>query len=447
MNDVRFCLIPAMLLAITLLLSGCDSSSDEKNEPLPMENASMLKADVGREAPIVTDSDLNDYVADQTAFALWMHHQGVIATGANQNFLFSPLSISMAFALLWPGASGATADEIALMLHFSMTPERFHPAANRLDRILASRNEYEPGVNEGDAPMIEVVNNIWGLEEYPYEEAYLELLARHYGAGLWLVDFASDPESARWDINDYIAHRTRYLIPEILPHGAVTELTRLVLTNAIYFKGAWRCPFAAEKTQDKAFTTISGTISDVPMMSGIVQQAAYANVDGAEAVELLYVGNDLSMVLILPDENTFSDFEAALDPSRLSTIMEELEPMPGAIQMPRFRFDTELNLGAVFQAAGFTLPFTEGVADFSGISRIAVAENLHISGAFHKATIDVDEEGTEAAAATAISVGITSTPADTFNVHLNRPFLFVIRDRPTNAILFMGRVVDAAAAL
>lgn len=441
MQCFRLHLVLFILLAFTFLFFGCNSSDSLSGT----KTVSLLQADVERESPATSDSDLDEYISDQTSFALWMHHAAINENGDDQNIIFSPLSIATAFAMLWPGAAGETADEIAEMLHFGMEPDRFHPAANRLERALASRNEYTPREGEGDAPILETVNDLWGLDEYPYKDSYLELLARHYGAGMWIANFAGAPEAARFKINEHIADHTRELIPEILPEGSINRLTRLVLTNAIYFKGAWRYPFEVKNTVDRPFISIDGITSDVPMMSGEIDNAAYADMDGTKVVELPYVGNDLSMVLILPDRHTFSAYENALEATELSSIFEALTPMPGYIQMPRFAFESEMNLSDIFQDAGFILPFTEGAADFSGLSPIAIEEELHISSAFHKAVIGVDEEGTEAAAATAISVGATSAPVDRFNVQINRPFLFVIRDRPTDTILFMGRVVDAAA--
>lgn len=410
-----------------------------------MEHVQKLQSTAPREESSASASDLAALVAGHTEFAVWMHHQGVAQVGAGENFLFSPLSISTAFAMLWPGAVGETADEIATMLSYALDAEAFHPAANALDRALAARNDYVPRADEGDAPILEIVNDIWGLDGYPYVDAWLDLLARHYGAGLWIVDFPQAFEEARQEINKYIEHRTRGLIPDLLPEGSVNELTRLVLTNAIYFKGAWQFPFMAELTEDEAFTALDGTVTQVPMMrTGL--RTEHATVDGAEALELGYVGGDLSMVLIVPDAGTFEAFEAGLSGESLTALLGALAPNQGQVRMPRFAFNAELELASIFRDAGFTAPFTEGVADFSGLSETALAEGLHVTGAFHKARIIVDEVGTEAAAATGLVAGATSAPENPFDVRLDRPFLFVIRDRPTGAVLFMGRVVDATAA-
>ncbi len=441
----RFPALPLTLaLALPFLIAtGCDG--EEEVQPPTMNHASFLSADVEREDPGASDAELAELVSDHTSFAVWMYHRGIEANGESENMLFSPLSISTAFSMVWPGALGDTADEIAAMLHFGMAPDAFHPAGNLLDRELASRNEYEPGEDEGDAPVLHIVNDLWGLKDYPYVDAFLELLARHYGAGMWIVDFIGAPEEAREEINAHIAYETRGLIEELLPENSITSWTRLVLTNAIYFKGAWQAPFDEADTADAPFTALDGTMSDVSMMTGRIVGASHAEVDGAEVVELGYVGGDLSMVLILPDEGTFLDFEAGLDQDELSEIMGALSPVSsGSLAMPRFEFDTELDLVEIFEDAGYEIPFDGDVADFRGLSEIALIEELHIGGAFHKAAIAVDEEGTVAAAATAIVIdGRTSEPVDEFDVRLDRPFVFVIRDRPTGTLLFMGRVVDA----
>ncbi len=437
-NLISVAVVPTFALAL-----GCGEGD---GGPPPMKHAQELRADVEREAPTASDADLAELVSDHTSFALWMYGQGVETTGANENFLFSPLSISTAFSMLWPGAVGDTADEIADMLHLRMHPDAAHPAGNRLDQALASRNDYEPRENEGDAPILEIVNDLWGLQDYPYVDEFLELLARHYGAGMWIVDFIGAPEAARQEINDYIAYKTHQLIPELLPQNSITSLTRLVLTNAIYFKGAWRFPFEEDATSDAPFTALDGTVSDVPMMSAHIDYAGYAEVEGARVLDLSYVGNDLAMMLILPEEGTFEEFEAGLDVAGLQEIVDSLEYTEGLLVMPRFEFESELELVDIFQKAGFSLPFAPGLADFTGLSHVALEEELHVTGAFHKAAIAVDEEGTEAAAATAIVVGIESAPALSFDVRLDQPFMFVIHDRPTGSILFMGRIVDAAAA-
>ncbi|TVR00649.1 MAG: serpin family protein [Deltaproteobacteria bacterium] len=411
-----------------------------------MNAIQQLKAETEREASDATEGELAQLVEDHTAFALWMYHAGRATVEAEENFLFSPISISTAFAMLWPGAEGETAAEIAEMLGFAMPADRFHAAGNRLLAELAARNDYTPGEDEGDAPILEIHNDLWGLDDYPYVPAFLDLLARHYGAGMWIVDFVTAWEEAREEINAYIEWRTRGLIPELLPEDSITDLTRLVLTNVVYFKGAWRFPFDPDATRDAPFTALDGSVSDVPMMSGYVDVAHHAAVDGAEIVELDYVGEGLSMALILPDEGTFAAFEESLDAAGLTAMLGALAPMEGQLAMPRFAFDAELDLVPIFEEAGYEVPFDGGRADFSGLSETALAEGLHVTGAFHQARIILDEEGTEAAAATAIVVGAESAPVNVFDVRLDRPFLFVLRDRPTGTILFLGRVVDAAAA-
>ena len=446
-----------MLFALASLLVGACQASDGTTEPgdhdatppPPPPNteiAQRLQSSVPREAATAPQADLDALVQDHSAFALWMYHAGRSTLGEGENFLFSPFSISTAFAMLWPGAVGDTADEIASMMHFALPPERFHAAGNRLMAALEARNAYQPGPDEGDAPILEIANDLWGLAEYPYVPTFLDLLARHYGAGMWIVDFLTEPEAARQEINKYVEGRTRGLIPELLPEDSITDLTRLVLTNVIYFKGAWRFPFDDARTAPAPFTALGGVATDVPMMTGYIDEARYAMVDGTQVVELDYVGDGLAMALILPAPGTFASFEADLNAEGLAGLLAAPQRMEGSLAMPRFAFEAELDLVPLFRAAGYDIPFSDGLADFSGLSEVALQEGLHVTGAFHKARIIVDEEGTEAAAATAIVVGTESAPMETFNVRLDRPFLFVLRDRPTGAVLFLGRVVDAAAA-
>lgn len=459
MNVRTLTLLLAALVAWTLLPGCGDSDSpgavedptdpgdpgDPGDPPVPVA-VQKLMADVEREESPASQADVDALVGDHTSFALWMYHRGREAAGEQENFLFSPFSISSAFAMLWPGGVGETAAEIAAMMHFRMMPDQFHPAANRLMATLASRNDYTPGEEEGDAPILEIVNDLWGLDEYPYVDEYLELLARHYGAGMWIVDFLNAWEEARQDINKHIEYLTRGLIPELLPEDSINEGTRLVLTNVVYFKGAWRFPFQESATRPAPFRALDGSTSDVPMMSGGIDLGRYAQVGNVELVELDYVGDGLSMVLLVPEEGAFAAFEEALDAEGLREMMDALRPMEGSLAMPKFAFESELNLVPIFREAGYDVPFSDGVANFSGLSETAVEEGLHVTGAFHKARIIVDEEGTEAAAATAIVVGTESAPLERFDVRADRPFLFVLRDRPTGAVLFMGRVVDAAAA-
>lgn len=420
--------------------SSADDSSDNDFEHVVTKR---LEADLERQAPEAPDADLALLVEGHNEFAVWMYHHIREGSGRGGNIIFSPYSISSAFSLLWPGATGETSGEIASMMSFKLRPDLFHAASNRLLGELESRADYEADEDEGDAPILDIVNDLWGLDGYPYVDEFLEVLALHYGAGMWIVDFRTAWEEARQEINAYIEDQTHGLIQDLLPMGVIDTNTRLVLTNAIYFKGSWTFPFTEGLTEQADFTERAGRVRQVSMMRGGIDTAGYYRGDNFELVELDYVGGDLSMALFVPDEGEYDAFEAALSAELLSGALSSTQRMGGSLGMPRFSLETSVDLVPIFKGAGYTIPFSSGAANFSGLSETAVEESLYVTGALHKAKIIVDEAGTEAAAATAIIVGTDSAPMDSFDVQVDRPFFFALRDKPTGAILFVGSVVEA----
>ena len=252
-----------------------------------------------------------------------------------------------------------------------------------------------------------------------------------------LLDFDTPTELWGVAINEWVADQTRDRIKDLIAPGAITALTRLVLTNAVYFKAAWEEPFDEALTQDGSFHRLDCSQVTVPMMR---QNAGcgYAAGNGYRAIELRYEGGELSMVIFLPDAARFAEFEAALDAARVDAIAQALAPRDLALTMPRFSFTRDFSLVEVLSAMGMPIAFTGG-ADFSGMNG---SQDLFIQGVLHKAFVAVDEEGTEAAAATAVIVGLTAAPPSELNVTIDRPFIFVIRDIETKTILFAGRVLD-----
>ena len=243
-------------------------------------------------------------------------------------------------------------------------------------------------------------------------------------------------EGARLDVNAWVSERTEGRIPELLPPGVVDELTRLVLVNAIYLKAAWLAPFDEKATAPGAFKRLDGSTIDVPTMHDTLG-LRYAEGDGWQAVELPYVGRQLAMLVVVPDD--LASFEAGLDGAALDTIVGALEDERVALSLPRFGIESKLTLKDVLSAMGMPLAFDPTAADFSGITSV---DDLYISAVIHQANIDVDEEGTEAAAATAVVVSTTSLPPPPIPMNVDRPFLFALRDLETGAILFLGRVVE-----
>ncbi|MBE0430648.1 MAG: serpin family protein, partial [Dehalococcoidia bacterium] len=351
------------------------------------------------------------------------------------NLFYSPHSISVALAMTYAGARGETAEQMADTLRFLLDQDDLHPAFNWLDAELARRGE-GAGSKDGEGFRLNVVNAIWGQKDYGFLPAFLDVLAENYGAGLNVLDFMNEAEESRLTINDWVSYHTEGRIEDLILQGAIDPLTRLVLTNAIYFNAAWAQPFDRRGTADGPFYLLDGGEVVVPMMRE-TQPVGYARGTGYQAVELFYDGRELSMVILLPDAGQFQAFEEDLDAQRVKNIVGALQPGRLMLTMPKFEFDSQFSLSDTLAAMGMPVAFS-GAADFSDMTG---GRDLFISEVVHKAFVAVDEEGTEAAAATGV-VMITSMPPD---LTIDRPFIFLIRDIDTGAILFVGRVLNPSA--
>lgn len=393
-----------------------------------------------------TDSDIDDerltaLAADNARFALDLH--GNLASRDAGNTFLSPYSISVALAMTYAGARGETRRQMAETLHYALGAE-VHPAFEDLRGTLESRETaIDPVEDEAvDAFRLDVANALWGREEFPFADDYLALLETNYGAGLRRADFAGDPEGERGRINRWVADQTEDRIQNLLPRGSIDAATVLVLTNAIYFLAGWIHQFDPEQTAEGRFRALDGTESTVPFMHQEVR-TNFASVEGADVVELPYSGEAVSMVVIVPDEGAFAAFERDLDAARLFDIFDHLQDAQGTLALPAFEFETKIQLSEVLSDLGMPVAFG-GNADFSGMVE-GGGGGIWIDEVYHEAFVSVDEEGTEATAATAV-VMRESAPPEWGELRVDRPFLFCIRDRPTDAVLFLGRVVDAGDA-
>lgn len=366
-----------------------------------------------------------------------------LASEEGGNLFYSPYSISVALAMTYAGADGETRQEMEETLHYTLGHET-HEANVAMQEALESRETTtDPESDEDvDAFQLAVANSLWGREGYEFAEEFLQLMDTHYGAGLRRADFTGDPEGERERINEWVADATEDKIEDLLPDGSITPQTVLVLANAIYFMASWLFEFDPEKTENGTFTALDGSESTVPFMHQNLK-TEYASVPGAEAIELPYVGEEVSMVVILPEEGQFESFERDLTAEQLFGIFEELSEGMGDLALPRFEYELDVTLKQALSDMGMPTAFTSG-ADFSGMVP-GDDGGLWIDDVYHKAFVSVDEEGTEAAAATAVVMEESAAP-EWGELRFDRPFLFCIRDRPTDAILFMGRVVDAGAA-
>jgi serpin B len=399
--------------------------------------ASELKSDKPREtSPAAGPDDISTLVEGNTAFALNLYQ---ILKDEEGNLFYSPYSISEALAMTYGGARGETGKQMAAALQFQLAQNRLHTAFNALDLELASRGEGAQGA-DGKGFRLNVVNAIWGQKDFAFTSQYLDLLAQNYGAGLRIVDFIQKTEEARKTINDWVSQQTEERIQDLLPEGSVTELTRLVLTNAIYFNAAWASPFTKEATSDGQFNLLDGTQVTARMMKQTMKSYKYAEGPNFQAVELPYDGNELSMVILLPQSGQFRNFEADLS-SQMAGIVSNLKSAHVNLTLLKFKIEGEFGLKKALSDLGMPVAFSELEADFSGMDG---KKDLHIQDVLHKAFVTVDEEGTEAAAATGVIVGTTSMPSNIKDMTIDRPFVFLIRDISTGAILFMGRVMNPA---
>jgi serpin B len=359
--------------------------------------------------------------------------------GREGNLFYSPYSISLALAMTYAGARNETAQQMADTLHFLLEQDKLHPTFNWLAAELASRGEGAAGKDEKGF-RLNIVDAIWGQEGYEFLSDFLDVLADNYGAGLRTLDFIAEPEESRVTINDWVSNQTEGRIEDLIPPGVIDELTRLVLTNTIYFNAAWKHPFYGDMTADGPFYLLDGGQVTVPMMH-LGRSFGYARGSGYQAVELLYDGDELSMVILLPASGKFAAFEQALQTQKVSDIIDGLQSKLVDLTMPKFEFHSQFSLGDTLAGMGMTDAFSPGDADFSGMTG---DRDLFISSVVHKAFISVDEAGTEAAAATAVIPAGDGFERPT-EVTVDRPFIFLIRDIETGAILFVGRVLDPAA--
>lgn len=397
--------------------------------------AKEARADVPRQlAPAAAPADLQSLAQGNTAFALDLYQDLHSQSG---NLFYSPYSISIALAMTYAGARGETESQMADALHFDLPQATLHPAFNSLD--LALRPLQPPqDVPEEDRFQLNIANSLWGQQDFAFLPEFLETLALNYGAGMRLVDFQTDPDGARRTINDWVSQETREKIQNLLPEGSLDAMTRLVLANAIYFKAKWVAEFDPNSTQEADFRLLNGGVVPVPMMYATRTYGYYPG-QGYQAVELPYRGGDYSMLVLLPDEGSFQAFEARLDTALLDEARQNLELQQVSLGLPKFEFESSFTLGESLPRLGMPLAFDPENADFSGMNG---ERDLYIGEVYHKAFVAVDEAGTEAAAATAVVVGVTSAPMPAVQLTVDRPFVFLIQEKTTGTVLFMGRVLE-----
>ncbi len=351
----------------------------------------------------------------------------------NGNLFFSPESISTALAMAYAGARGSTASEMAKTLHFTLPPDKLHPAMGALLRDLNATHE---------GYQLSVANALWAQQGYTFLDDFLGLLKTDYGAGLNQVNFKGATEAARLTINQWVEQKTQDKIKDLLQPGALRSDTRLVLTNAIYFKGDWEMQFDKAQTKNEDFHLSPAQTTTAPLMH---REGRFNYFDGGtfQILEIPYKSKELSMIIFLPkDTGGLSALEPSLTSSNLQQWLGKLASVPKVIvTIPKFKMTQQFELGSTLSAMGMPQAFS-GSADFSGMTG---HRDFAISAVIHKAYVDVNEEGTEAAAATAVTMRALAMrapegPPPVFRA--DHPFVFMIRDNRSDSILFMGRMAD-----
>lgn len=373
-----------------------------------------------------------DLVAGNTAFAIDLYQQLCRQEG---NLFFSPYSISTALAMTYAGARGNTEAQMAQALHFDLCQDALHPAfaalQGRLDAVQAS----------GDV-QLSIANALWPHVDYPFLKSFLDLTRLQYGVSLVTLDYESDPEAARQSINAWAEAQTHGKIKDLIPRGVIKMLTRLALTNAIYIKGNWASQFDEALTDNALFTVKPGQQVAVPLMMQKLS-CGYGEFPELQVLELPYVGEALSMLVLLPRKvNGLASLEAQLTPGALAQWTARLRKSEVLVYLPRFKVEAAFRLDDELQALGMVDAFDNGLANFAGMDGSTM---LFISAVLHKAFIEVNEEGTEAAAATAVVMEFRGMPRPQPIFCADHPFLFLIRENSSGSVLFLGRVVDPTA--
>jgi len=404
----RVSVMPAVVAIAVVLATTMAADVASGNDPLGPDAAAVVSGN------------------NQFAFDLYT----TLAGQKDGNLFFSPYSVSTALAMTYAGARGNTATEMADVLHFSLPQSDLHPAfAEVIGDLNAS---YRQGYQ------LDTANRLWGQQGYGFLPGFLDVTRDCYGAELAQVDFIGETELARQTINQWVQDQTQQKIQNLIPQGVLDSLTRLVLTNAVYFKSDWKYKFDPNRTHEASFWTTPDESITVPMMEQAIE-LKYADLPTSKVLEMPYTNEELSMLIFLPNEpDGLADLESWLTEETFSQSIDQMASDELFLAMPKFGMTQDFELSSVLASMGMPEAFNCGAADFSGMDG---TRSLFISSVVHKGYVNLDEEGTEAAAATEIETSVGIHPV----FIANHPFLFFIRDNRTQSVLFMGRVADLSA--
>jgi serine protease inhibitor len=416
----------SLIITIIVLFSACKTRTETTDKPDPTTESNDGKT---TEMPTNTYSDA-EVVKANNSFAFELYGE----IGSEKNQIFSPFSISSALAMTYAGARKTTAEEFVKVFHFTSDQDAFHPAYKKLIADIESA--------QNEDLQISVANALWPQKKYVFLKEYLDLMKEYYGVEITYLDYKKDAEGSRLIINKWVEDKTNDKIKDLLKPGILTELTRMVLTNAIYFKGDWKNAFNEDATYEAPFFLDKNEQVLAERMNITQGSVKYMENEDLSMLELPYSKDKMSMVFILPKEKDgIEGLEKNLNYMNYNRWYMQMNPQKVIIGIPKFKIDFYIDLSEVLKAMGLETAFT-GNANFSGMTGI---EDLKIDKVIHKAFIEVNEAGTEAAAATAVIMiektsAISPPPPKAFIA--DHPFIYIIKDNKTGAILFMGKVMN-----
>lgn len=429
-----------LLCALPLLLLACSGGSDDGS----VTERKMAKSGLARDTAPSLTADEKKAVAEG-GLAVTSDLLGQLKGDSAQNLAFSPFSIGVALSMTYVGAKGATAEEMAKAMRWTLPKEKVSKAfdwttlemAKRADQALAmatANAKAEGATVDAAAFRLHVINSIWADQRMKFVPAFLDVMATDYGTGVTLADFAGAPETERLAINKWVSDETQEKIKDLLPAGSIDSNTATVLVNALHLKLPWAEKLDLETSPAK-FTRADGSKVDATFVAGTQSMGWYED-DAVQAVRIPLQGRSVSMIVALPKKDLKS-YEASLDLAKLVSASTSTVQL----SLPKFRFETaSLSLSTALKALGMKKAFVAGEADFSGMG--STGNPLYIGDVFHKAMVGLDEKGVEAAAATAVVIKDLSAPLVDHTLRVDRPFFFAIVDQPTNTVLFAGHVAD-----
>jgi serpin B len=422
-NNLAACICFVMVLVV---LAGCATT---KTASIPQQTSSITPSLPPGGSSVVMANNLFTYDM--------LTRISKDPASAGSNIFFSPFSVSSALAITYEGARGTTADEIRSVFHFP----------SDLTALRQGYSDLNAGINNGQESnyTLRTANALWAEKTFTFLPEYATAAQRYYGANITNLDFINNPEGSRQIINQWIDEKTADKIQNLIPSGAIDPSTRLVITNAIYFKGSWAWRFDNNMTKPANFYVTPDKPLQVPMMQQIDSSTrfGYAETSDLQVLEMPYshgIGHELSMLIFLPKNGSLSAAETALSPDNLTEIRNDMVFQEVRVSIPKFTLHTEYQLNGILSAMGMPTAFS-GSADFSGMDG---AKDLYVSDVVHKAYVDVNEEGTEAAAATGVVMWASAiqNPQSIPVFKADHPFVFLIQDNDSGAVLFVGKIAN-----